>query len=135
MFSVGRCAFGIDMDMQNDIDNIFMRKCKSAIDDNPERLILTKLGNLMPFLIPILLYIMIGQTLLGIFIRAVFPAWFLPQLQGVPALWILNQVKTIIDARKQENYSGKHHQDDLLQLMLDAATRNDMKVSSIEYII
>jgi hypothetical protein len=125
----------MDTDMQNDIDNLFMRKCKLAVDDNPERLFLTKLGNLMPFSIPILLYVMVGQMLLGTLIRAVAPAWFLPQIEGLPALWILNQAETIINARKQANYSGKHHQVDLLQLMLDAATRDDIKVKSLEHII
>jgi hypothetical protein len=135
MFSLGRCAFGMDTDMQNDIDNVFMRKCKLAVDDNPERLLLTKLGNLMPLFIPILLYVMVGQMLLGALIRAVAPAWFLPQIEGLPALWILNQVETIINARRQANYSGKHHQVDLLQLMLDAATRDEIKVNSLEHII
>ena len=132
MFSLGRCAFGMDTDMQNDTDNILMRKCKLAIDDNPERLLLTKLGNLMPLFIPILLYIMNGQMLLGKLIRAVAPAWFLPQIEGLPALWILNQVETIINARRQANYIDKHQQVDLLQLMLNAATRDDMNDESLE---
>jgi hypothetical protein len=135
MFFLGRCAFGMNTDMQNDIDNIFMRKCKLAVDDNPERLLVTKLGNLMPFFIPILLYIMVGQMLLGALVRAVVPARFLPEIEGIPALWILNQVETIINDRKKANYSGKHHEVDLLQLMLDAATRDDIKVNFLEHII
>jgi hypothetical protein len=125
----------MDTDMQNDVDNIFMRKCKLAVDENPERLLLTKLGNLMPRFIPILLYIMIGQTLLSTLIRALVPARFLPQIEAVPALWILNQVETIINARRQANSSGKHHEVDLLQLMLDVATHDDIKVNSLEHII
>jgi hypothetical protein len=135
MFSLGCCTFGMDMDTQNNIDNIFMRKCKLAVDDNPERLFLTKLGNLMPFLIPILLYVMIGQMFLGTLIRKVAPTWFSPQIEGVPALWILNQLGTIIDARKQANNNGKHDQVDLLQLMLDVATRDDIKVSFLKHVI
>jgi hypothetical protein len=134
MFSLGRCAFGMNTDMQNDIDNTFMRKCKLTVDDNPERLPLIKLGNLMPFFIPILLYAMVGQMLLSRLIRAVVPTWFLPQIEGLPALWILNQVETIINARRQANYSGKHHQIDLLQLMLNSATCDDTKVNSLEHI-
>jgi len=124
----------MDTDMQNDIDNVFMRKCKLAVDDNPERLFWTKLGNLMPWLIPILLKIMVGQMLLVALIRTVAPVWFLPQMEGVPALWILNQVRTIIDARKQANYSNKHSQVDLLQTMLDATAPDHIKVNSPEYI-
>ncbi len=134
ILSLGRCVFGMDTDMQNDIDNVFMRKCKLAVYENPERLFLTKLGNLMPFLIPILLKIMFGQMWLGAVIRTVAPLWFLPKIEGVPALWILNQVETIINARKQANYSNQHTQIDLLQMMLDAATRDDIKVNSQEYI-
>jgi hypothetical protein len=125
----------MNTDMQNDIDNIFMRKCKLAVDDNPERLPLTKLGNLMPFFIPILPYVMIGQMFLDALIHAIAPAWFLPQIEGLPALWILDQVETIINARRQANYSGKHHQVDLLQLMLDAVTSDNIKVNSLEHII
>lgn len=118
--------------MQNDVDNIFMRKCKLAVDDNPERLIWTKLGNLMPFLIPVLLKIMFAEMLLVKFIRAVAPAWFLPQMEGVPALWILNRVKSIIDARKQENDQKKQSNVDLLQTMLNATISDQIKVSFLE---
>jgi hypothetical protein len=134
MPSLGRCVYGIDTDMQNDIDNVFMRKCKLAVDDNPERLIWTKLGNLMPFLIPVLLKIMFGQMLLVALIRTVAPVWFLPQIEGIPALWILNQVKTIINTRKQANYHNKHNQVDLLQMMLEATIPDHIKVNSLEYI-
>lgn len=120
--------------MQNDINNLFMHKCKLAVTDNPERLFLTKLGNLIPVLIPILPYVMIAQTLLSTFIRAVVPAWFLPKIEGVPAIWILSQVETIINDRKQANSNGHHDQVDLLQLMLDLATHEDIKVNSFEYI-
>lgn len=126
---LGRCIFGMNTDMQNDIDNAFLRKCKLAVDDNPERLFLTKLGNLMPVLIPILPYFMIAQTLLSEFIHAIVPTWILPQIKGVPAIWILNQVKTIINARKQANYNGEHHSVDLLQQMLDVATPDNIKVN------
>ena len=121
--------------MQNDIDNVFMHKCKLVVDENPERLPLIKLGNLIPHLIPFLLNVMVGQMLLGTIIRAVAPAWLLPQIEGRPALWILNQVETLISARKQANCSGKHHQVDLLQLMLDVATCDDIKVNSHQHII
>ena len=129
VISLGRCIFGMNTDMQNDIDNAFLRKCKLAVDDNPERLFLTKLGNLMPGLIPILPYFMIAQTRISEFIHATLPTWLLPQLKGVPAIWILNQVETIINARKQANNNGEHHYVDLLQLMLDVATTNDIKVN------
>ncbi|CAF1123843.1 unnamed protein product [Adineta ricciae] len=127
------CAFGMDTDMQNDIDNAFLQKCKLAVHDNPERLPLTKLGNLMPFLIPVLLYIMMGQMLLGKLFRIILPKRFSPEIEGVPALWILNQVETIINARKQASDNGKQHQIDLLQLMLDATMRNKAKSNSIEH--
>lgn len=121
--------------MQNDTNNIVLRKCKLAVDENPERLFLTKVGNLMPCCIPILRYIIIGQMLLSTLIRAVIPACFLPSIEGVPALWILNQVETIINARKQVNYNEKNHNVDLLQLMLNAAASKNTKVGFREYII
>lgn len=118
----------MNTDMQNDIDNVFLSKCKSAVDDNPERLFLTKLGNLIPSLIPILPYFMVAQTFLSELIHAIVPTWLLPPIKGVPAIWILNQVKTIINARKQANSTGERQHVDLLQLMLDVATSDDIKV-------
>ncbi|UJR17323.1 hypothetical protein I4U23_004218 [Adineta vaga] len=123
------CAFGMNTDMQNDINNVFLHKCKLAVDDNPERLPMTKLGNLMPILIPFLLLLMRGQMFLGKIIRAILPTLFLPQLEGVPALWILNQVETIISTRKKTNdINSKQVQHDLLQLMLDATKGDKSKV-------
>ncbi|CAF1393416.1 unnamed protein product [Adineta steineri] len=124
-----RCAFGINMDMQNDVNNILMRKCKLAIDDNPERLFLTKLGNLLPFLIPILHYVMIGQMLLGAFSRAIGSMWFLPKIEELPALWILNQIGSIINTRRQVKCDDKLRQVDLLQLMLNATISDDIKIT------
>jgi hypothetical protein len=77
---------------------------------------------------------MFAQMLLVTFIRAVTPAWFLPKLEGIPALWILNKVKAIIDARKQENNHKKQTNVDLLQTMLDATISDHIKVSFVKCI-
>ena len=52
------------MDMQNDVDNVFLRKSQLKVDQSSEQLFLIKLGNLMPFFIPVLTYIIIRQALL-----------------------------------------------------------------------
>jgi hypothetical protein len=125
---LGQCAFGMDTDMQNDIDNIFLRKAQASIDENPEKYFLIKLGNLMPFLIPILSYILIGQMLLFHLFRKVAPEWFLPQIEEFPPFWMLNQVESVINARTTSNSNKKQNRVDLLQLMLDASTHDDIKV-------
>jgi hypothetical protein len=124
--SIGRCAFGIETDMQNDIDNMFLRKAQSTVDLNPESLALVRFGNLFPFLIPFLMCIIIIQVMLSYLFRKIAPAWFLPQIEELAPFWILNRVGQVINKRTlNENQT---HSIDLLQLMLDASTKDAVKV-------
>ncbi|CAF5008864.1 unnamed protein product, partial [Rotaria sp. Silwood1] len=45
--NLGRCAFGIDTDMQNDIDNIYLKKSAAFFGINPERLLIVKLSSII----------------------------------------------------------------------------------------
>jgi cytochrome P450 len=114
--------------MQNDIDNIFLRKAQLTVDMNPEDLIMVKLGNLFPFLIPFIKWIIIIRVILFYLFRKIAPAWFLPQIEEAPPFWIINRAQQIIDKKlsnDQQTYSI-----DLLQLMLDASTKDSINNES-----
>jgi hypothetical protein len=118
----------MNTDMQNDIDNVFLCKSQSTIDQDLEKLNLIKLGNLMPFLIPVLTYILIVQVLFAMFFRAIAPTWFLPQIKQFEAIWVVKHIESVINERTALNLKEKQHPIDLLQLMLDSSTHDDIKV-------
>ena len=119
---LGHCGFGIETDMQNDTENIFLRKAKLITASSPDDPTLSKLGNLFPYLIPLLRFVMIAQATSLYLFRKIAPAWFLPQFEENPRFWINNRTQQVIDQKlsnKQET-----HAVDLLQLMLDASTKD-----------
>jgi len=112
--------------MQNDIDNMFLHKAQLTVDMNPENLPSVKIGNLFPFLIPFVMCIIIIREMLIYLFRKIAPAWFLPQIEELAPFWILNRVGQVIDKRTvNENQTNSV---DLLQLMLDASTKDAVKV-------
>ena len=72
---LGCCAFGIDTDMQNDIDNIYLKKSVACFEMDPGKLPIVKLSNLMPFLIRPLEYIFNCQVMLQRIIGKLIPAF------------------------------------------------------------
>ena len=115
--------------MQNDIKNPFIIKAAKFFFVNPQKLFIVKLSYLMPWLIPILTQIIHVMMILFNGLRYVAPR-IMVNFEELPGLWIINQVKQVIDARIAKVKSGEEGQRriDLLQLMLDAATSNEVKV-------
>jgi hypothetical protein len=112
--------------MQNDINNMFLRQAQLTIDTNLEDLIALRIGNLFPFLIPFVMVFLIIQMLLIYLFRKIAPDWFLPQIKELGASWIINRVSQIINAKTSNE--NQIHSVDLLQLMLDASTKNAIQV-------
>ena len=121
-FRLGRCGFGIETDMQNDLDNIFLHKAKSVIDINPENLPLIRFGNIFRFLIPFIMFFMIVRALSCYLFRKIAPAWFLPQIEEAAPFWIIHRTQQIIDQKLSNDQQTRSV--DLLQLMLDASTKD-----------
>ncbi|CAF0908761.1 unnamed protein product [Rotaria sordida] len=122
-------AFGIDTDMQNDIDNPFIVKTAYFFAVHPERIFLVKLSYLMPWLTPILTLFV--HSIIALFngLRYLAPS-FMNQFEEIPGMWIINQVKQVIEARVikiKSEANNKQRRIDLLQLMLDAVTSNEIK--------
>ncbi|CAF3736246.1 unnamed protein product [Rotaria sordida] len=127
--AMGHSAFGIDTDMQNDIDNPFIVKTAYFFAVHPERIFLVKLSYLMPWLTPILTLFV--HSIIALFngLRYLAPS-FMNQFEEIPGMWIINQVKQVIEARVikiKSEANNKQRRIDLLQLMLDAVTSNEIK--------
>jgi cytochrome P450 family 3 subfamily A len=130
-YFLGRCAFGIETDIQNDIDNMFLRKAQPTIDLTPKKLTLVKFGHLFPFFIPFVMCLIVCRVILSYLFQKIAPAWLLPQIEELPPFWILNRVHQIINQRTLNE--NQLHPIDLLQLMLDASTKDDVKVRNFIY--
>ncbi len=88
-----------------------------------EKLPIVKLSNVMPFLIPLLTRIVKARVLIINTLHKMMPS-LIPNSATMARFWIIEQVKEVI---KQRLVSGKKRMD-LLQLMLDAATHDEVKV-------
>ncbi|CAF4984577.1 unnamed protein product, partial [Rotaria sp. Silwood1] len=120
---VCHCAFGTITDIQNDIDNEYFKKAEKNIEENLEKNPLIRLGHLMPRLIPLLTYVMIVQVQLKRFAHK-----FIRNIEEMPRFWLLERVKDIIDIRTSSyDNDNVKRKVDLLQLMLDTATREQVK--------
>ena len=109
--------------MQNDLDNVYMKKSMACFAFDVEKNALVKLSKVMPFLTPLLTQTVkaVVATISGL--TRIAPG-FMAKFEGIPALWIIQRVEEVVKTRLQ---SGTKRTD-LLQLMLDAATDEEIKV-------
>jgi hypothetical protein len=111
--------------MQNDVDNEYMQKAEQTVAENLEENPLIRLGHLMPWLIPLLSFLMISQVVL----KRLTHKW-IRTIEEMPRFWLLDRVQHLIDARTgSSEKDDERRRIDLLQLMLNAATRGQVKVS------
>ncbi|UJR34501.1 hypothetical protein I4U23_021909 [Adineta vaga] len=124
-------AFGIHTNMQNDINNPFIAKSAQFFKDNPEKLPIVKLSCLMPWLIPILTQIVYTMLVVFKMLRYLAPR-FMSEFEELPGMWIINQVRQVIQARKDQTESEEqqYREIDLLQLMIDATTSDKINTTS-----
>ncbi|CAF2961446.1 unnamed protein product [Rotaria sp. Silwood2] len=122
------CAFGIDTDMQNDINNEFMLKSAACFEKHVEHVLLTKWSYLMPWLTPFLIKFVRGQLAIMGALHNILPTIFPDILETIPTLWLQSKVDRIIDTRRKSSETIKRI--DLLQLLLDATTTQSDKPTS-----
>ncbi|CAF0997330.1 unnamed protein product [Adineta steineri] len=122
-----RCAFGIDTDMQNDIDNIYMKKSIACFEIDIEKLFIVKLSNVMPFLIPLLSQIF-RFSLLMTRIKQKWLSNNASKDDDKPAIWLIGRLEEVLKKR----LTSETKRTDLLQLMLDAATEDEIKDDTSE---
>lgn len=103
--------------MQNDVNNIYLKKSAEVVALNYDKLFIVQLSNLMPFLKPFLIKLSIYQLKIVRILGKLFP--FVNHFMGELApFWIINRAQEIVDYRKQHTSEKKSI--DLLQLMIDA---------------
>jgi hypothetical protein len=111
--------------MQNDVDNEYMQKAEETVAVNLEKNSLVRLGHLMPWLVPLLKNVVIGLVVL----QRLAHKW-IPNIEEMPRFWLLDHAQHLIDARTSSlEKDSDRRRIDLLQLMLNAATRGEVKVS------
>jgi hypothetical protein len=110
--------------MQNDIENIYMKKSAACVAVEIEKLFIVKVSIIMPFLIPLLTRIVKTCFFVIEKLRALVPS-LVHNVEDLPDIWIMKQVKNVV---KDRLTLGKKRMD-LLQLMLDATKDEEVKVN------
>lgn len=105
--------------MQNDIDNEYLHKGEEILAANLEDHPLIRLGNLMPWLIPVLVYVFVGLTVIQRIAHR-----FIESIEENPRFWFLRRLSYLVDLRKSQlAKSDSKVPIDLLQLLLDAGDK------------
>ncbi|CAF3979492.1 unnamed protein product [Adineta steineri] len=121
-----RCAFGIDIDVQNNPNHIYFKKVEEFFDNNAVlKSPLFKMTQLLPEIGCILgrLYFTYN-TLITYINKNILP--FISstkQFDESPFMWLLNRLHTIVEQRQQTPTSRS----DLLQLMLQVMTQQPIQ--------
>ncbi|CAF2404456.1 unnamed protein product [Rotaria sp. Silwood2] len=117
-----RCAFGIDTDMQNDINNPYLQKSAAILKIDVDELLFIRLSNLMPILARPLHDIFFGMAHIRNKLVELIP-FMSNYLKESPDVWLLNRVQDVVDLRMKSSANLKNRVD-LLQLMMDATTND-----------
>ena len=128
--SLGRCAFGIDTDVQNNADNIYFKKVKELFGNKIfNKGFLMKSVQVVPEIGLVLaqLFSITNNTLTFINTRLLPLISSTIQLNEMPVMWLLNRVHTIVE-RRQQTFIPRV---DLLQMMLLVTTKEITNVSKI----
>ncbi len=128
LFSLGRCAFGIDTDMQNDVDNIYLKKSAETFELDVDKLSIVKLTNLLPFFINPFRYFYLSQITVRRALIKIIPA-LSSYIEETPGSWLTNRVREVVKLRTTSTITPAAKRVDLLQLMIDASTQDEVKVS------
>ena len=126
----GRCAFGIDTDVQNNANNPYLLKSSQFFEDNHEKIFIVRLSYLMPWLIPFLTQLIRLQMIIFMGLKSILPR-FMNRFEELPGFWIINQVENLINQRI--NQTPSTNRIDLLELMLDAASLQINSTSHLHY--
>lgn len=128
MHFVGRCAFGIDTDMQNDVNNIYLKKSAESFELDIDQLSIVKLTNLLPFCVNPFRYFYLTQVAIRRMLIKLIPA-LSTYIEETPGSWLTNRLREVVRLRtKALAIAPTVKRVDLLQLMMDASTRDQVEV-------
>jgi hypothetical protein len=113
--------------MQNDVNNIYLKKCAAIFELDGERLLPFQIANLIPSLAYPLYHTVFG--LMNLRRLAVKSLPFLSKyIEEMPFFWLYKNVHTVIDVRNESSTTNSTKRIDLLQLMMDASTNEKVTV-------
>ena len=112
--------------MQNDINNIYLRKSAETFEVDVDNLSIVKLTNLLPFFELPFIYFYRSQIAIRRTLIRIFPN-LSNYIEESPGSWLTNRVKEVVSLRNKSS-SNSIKRVDLLQLMIDASTSDDVKV-------
>ncbi|CAF4346870.1 unnamed protein product [Rotaria sp. Silwood2] len=119
--------------MQNDVDNIYLRKSAGTFELDIERLSIVKLTDLLPFFVTPFRYFYLGQIAIRRALIRLIPA-LSNYIEETPGSWLTNRVKEVVNFRNKSLTTSSIKRVDLLQLMINASTHNDVKVRLLIWI-
>ena len=118
--------FGVKSDIQNDVQNEYFTKAEETVAYNFDNNILVRISQIVPSLIPMLIYIMAGQLTIQRFIGKITG-----NSQEMPRFWLMKRLQHLIDERTSKLYKDSNNRRvDLLQSMIDVAKHDDDAVRS-----
>jgi hypothetical protein len=118
--------------MQNDVDNIYLRKSAETFQVDVDKLSIVKLTNLLPFFVNPFRYLYLGQVAVRRALIKIIPS-LSSYIEETPGSWLTNRVREVVKLRNKSTTTPTIKRVDLLQLMIDASTHGDVKVSLNNY--
>ncbi|UJR16591.1 hypothetical protein I4U23_003491 [Adineta vaga] len=114
-----RCAFGLDTNLQEDVNNEYIQKGELLFADNTEKHWKVRISKLFPWLTPLLKYIALTEIILQILAHK-----FVKSVKENPRFWFLTHVTDIIKTRIDLHETNPRV--DLLQLMINSTTKESI---------
>ncbi|CAF0869176.1 unnamed protein product [Brachionus calyciflorus] len=116
MDSIWMCAFGLDLDMQNNPDNEYFKRCEALFKFIGTPNLLSFIGNyLHEFLDPLMEIIENLER---------FMSRFYDFTRHYPILWFMKHVFELVEIRKRENIK----KNDYLQILIDCKSLTTLEV-------
>ncbi|CAF3870157.1 unnamed protein product [Rotaria sordida] len=121
MDTIWSCGFGLDTDMQNNVNDPYLLHSQRFFSQDKIRRSIFILNRLIVELRKVWLSIFQLLGIIRYWLRRYIPVtkWLINEN---PATWIMKQANEMIEKRKQ---IGHTHRTDLLQLMLDSISDED----------
>ena len=129
-FRLGRCAFGIDTDLQNNPDNIYFQKVEELANLSFRSNPFIQFCQLVPEITPLIGKMFESVNAVQSFINIqVLPLITEKRLRELPFTWLLNRLHPILEQRQKTPTSRV----DALQLMLQVMTDEKLQVRNKYY--
>lgn len=121
--ALGRCAFGIDTDLQNNPENIYFKKVGELFNENSiGKSWLFRSAQILPEMNKVIARLFSMNNT----VRMLINTRLLPlvssslQVHELPFTWLRNRLHTIVEHRRKT----PSHRVDLLKLMLEVMTKD-----------